>query len=136
MCDDISKESKQKDGSTNVTEIRKPVQELTRRSYLMSKVHKFCDFLERTKISIECKDVKANVAKFRNFNTIIALSHKYGTEFDVNPDVTLQHFIEPYGFICSHFSENEWKTIKTYVQLIFMFSREMILNPMIENKSL
>ena len=134
MSDNISKEQEYKNGSTNVTEIRKAVQGFTRRSYLMSKVHKFCDFLERTKISIECKDVKANVSKFRNFNTIIALAHKYGQEFDVNPDVTLQHFMEPYGFIRSHFSENEWKTIKTYVQLIFMFSREMILNPMIENK--
>ena len=124
MCDDIAKESEQTNGSTNVPKLRKPIQGLTRRSYLMSKVNKFCDYLERTKISTECRDVKANVTKFCNFNTIIALAYKYGQEFNINPDVTLQHFMEPYGFIRSHFSENKWKTIKTYdfTKVSFIFN--------------
>ena len=110
---------------------RKSVIRITKRDYLMSKVNQLCDFLEKTNISKECSDVKNNISKFRNFDTILALSAKYGESFNKNPDNTLQSFIEPYGFLRSHFNLYEWNTIRGYINVIFKFSNEMVIKPVL-----
>ena len=92
---------------------RKSVTRLTKRDYLMSKVNQLCDFLEKTNISKECSDVKNNISKFRNFDTILALSARYGESFNV----TLQNFIEPYGFFRFHFNLYECNTIRDYINV-------------------
>ena len=55
----------------------------------------------------------------------------YGENFNKNPDTTLQSFMEPYGFLRSHFNEYEWNTLKAYVNIIFNFSNEMVLKPVL-----
>jgi len=94
---------------------------VNRRSYLMSRVNEFCDFLKGTKISSECKEVKKNVGNFRNYENIIGTVAKFGAQFKHSPDPTIQSFMEPFGFLRSHFDDKEWKIIKAYTNLIFEY---------------
>lgn len=101
----------------------------------MSKAtHKFCDFLESTSIAKSCNDVKGNTAKIHNYQAILGLVGLYGPRFQQNVEEVIITWIEQFGFVKSHFSDEEWRMICAYAYWIFKFCQEKILNKINENK--
>src|SRR5688500_17820326 len=74
----------------------------TKRAYLISKVDLFFNYLKGCAITKECKDVAANLQKFRSCEAILGLVVNYKSHFQMNEEATVQNWMQHFGFERSH----------------------------------